>query len=311
MNAQPDTGTLLTRALDQTAGLLDEVSPDQFDQPSTCADWKVGDLVRHVVASPAELRLDVLRQGGRLGQPARARRRPGGGLSRGCRRSSSSRSEPTTLWSRPTRRSQSSPCTVGTSRRRSAARRRSTTRWPSTRSPSCRANLTPENRKGAFGPEVDAAPAPRFTTDWLPSPDAQGSQRPDLHVCPAQFRQTARARCHPHLTFGDRSSIFEGHISVPQAPAGWFPLPDGTHRYWDGSQWLMAIPTPPAPPSMATPSTLSTAGRDNGLAARLGGWSTGVVAVVAAAVGSPCPWRARVWPWRQVLPSNPPPKRPR
>ncbi len=52
MNAQPDTGSLLTRALDQTAGLLDEVSPDQFDQPSTCENWKVGDLVRHVVASP-------------------------------------------------------------------------------------------------------------------------------------------------------------------------------------------------------------------------------------------------------------------
>ncbi|MEO7268449.1 MAG: maleylpyruvate isomerase family mycothiol-dependent enzyme [Knoellia sp.] len=52
MNAQPDAGTLLERALDQTAGLLDEVSPDHYDSPSTCEDWKVGDLVRHVVASP-------------------------------------------------------------------------------------------------------------------------------------------------------------------------------------------------------------------------------------------------------------------
>ncbi|KGN30497.1 hypothetical protein N802_06690 [Knoellia sinensis KCTC 19936] len=51
MNAQQDV-SLLTRALDQTAGLLGEVSADQYDQPSTCADWKVGDLVRHVVASP-------------------------------------------------------------------------------------------------------------------------------------------------------------------------------------------------------------------------------------------------------------------
>lgn len=52
MNAPPDAGTLLDRALDQTAGLLDEVSPDQLDKPSTCSNWKVGDLVRHVVASP-------------------------------------------------------------------------------------------------------------------------------------------------------------------------------------------------------------------------------------------------------------------
>ena len=52
MTTQPDTGALLSRALDQTAGLLDEVSPDQYDSPSTCQNWKVGDLVRHVVASP-------------------------------------------------------------------------------------------------------------------------------------------------------------------------------------------------------------------------------------------------------------------
>lgn len=52
MNTQPHAGSLLTRALDQTARLLDEVSPDQYDQASTCADWTVRDLVRHVVASP-------------------------------------------------------------------------------------------------------------------------------------------------------------------------------------------------------------------------------------------------------------------
>ncbi|WP_353950431.1 maleylpyruvate isomerase family mycothiol-dependent enzyme [Knoellia sp. S7-12] len=51
MNSQPDAN-LLTRALDQTAGLLDEVTPEQYDSPSTCEDWKVGHLVRHVVASP-------------------------------------------------------------------------------------------------------------------------------------------------------------------------------------------------------------------------------------------------------------------
>ena len=52
MEAQPDITALLSRAIDQTAGLLDEVSPDQYDQPSTCSDWTVGQLVQHVVASP-------------------------------------------------------------------------------------------------------------------------------------------------------------------------------------------------------------------------------------------------------------------
>ncbi|CAN7478550.1 TIGR03086 family metal-binding protein [Knoellia sp. LjRoot47] len=52
MSSQTDAGALLTRALDQTAGLLDEVSPDHYDKPSTCQDWTVGDLVKHVVASP-------------------------------------------------------------------------------------------------------------------------------------------------------------------------------------------------------------------------------------------------------------------
>jgi len=30
-----------------------------------------------------------------------------------------------------------------------------------------------------------------------------------------------------------------------QAPAGWYPTPDGGQRYWDGQQWL-AIPAPDA-----------------------------------------------------------------
>lgn len=52
MTAQTDAGALLTRALDQTAGLLAEVTPDQYDHASTCSDWTVGDLVGHLVASP-------------------------------------------------------------------------------------------------------------------------------------------------------------------------------------------------------------------------------------------------------------------
>lgn len=52
MEAQPDVSTLLSRAIAQTADLLAEVSPEQYDQPSTCSDWTVGQLVQHVVASP-------------------------------------------------------------------------------------------------------------------------------------------------------------------------------------------------------------------------------------------------------------------
>ncbi|WP_404383505.1 TIGR03086 family metal-binding protein [Knoellia locipacati] len=52
MSSQTEAGDLLTRALDQTATLLDQVNPDEYDQPSTCSDWTVGDLVKHVVASP-------------------------------------------------------------------------------------------------------------------------------------------------------------------------------------------------------------------------------------------------------------------
>src|ERR1035437_5769593 len=42
---------------------------------------------------------------------------------------------------------------------------------------------------------------------------------------------------------------------MTQAPAGWYPQPDGTQRYWDGSAWTehtapgAALATPPAPPA--------------------------------------------------------------
>lgn len=52
MDAQPDPVALLVRALDQTAGLLEEVNPEQYDDASTCEDWTVRQLVQHVVASP-------------------------------------------------------------------------------------------------------------------------------------------------------------------------------------------------------------------------------------------------------------------
>ena len=52
MSSQTDATALLARALDQTANLLGEVSPDQYAKPSTCSDWTVGDLVKHLVAAP-------------------------------------------------------------------------------------------------------------------------------------------------------------------------------------------------------------------------------------------------------------------
>jgi uncharacterized protein (TIGR03086 family) len=52
MDAQPDVVDLLTRAIDLCAGLLDDVTPEHYDQPSTCEDWSVGALAAHVVASP-------------------------------------------------------------------------------------------------------------------------------------------------------------------------------------------------------------------------------------------------------------------
>lgn len=38
---------------------------------------------------------------------------------------------------------------------------------------------------------------------------------------------------------------------MTQAPAGWYPQPDGTQRYWDGSAWTEHIATGSAPASAA------------------------------------------------------------
>jgi len=53
MTATPDSSALLGRALDQTERLLARATPDRYDDPTPCERWRVGDLVRHVVASPA------------------------------------------------------------------------------------------------------------------------------------------------------------------------------------------------------------------------------------------------------------------
>jgi uncharacterized protein (TIGR03086 family) len=47
-----DDLAVLRRALDQLAGLVADVRPAAEDDPTPCADWRVRDLVDHVVAAP-------------------------------------------------------------------------------------------------------------------------------------------------------------------------------------------------------------------------------------------------------------------
>jgi uncharacterized protein (TIGR03086 family) len=44
---------VLEQALGEVGAVLAKVSPDDMDEPTPCASWKVRDLVNHVVASPA------------------------------------------------------------------------------------------------------------------------------------------------------------------------------------------------------------------------------------------------------------------
>jgi uncharacterized protein (TIGR03086 family) len=48
-----DDAAVLRRALDQLAGLLDDVPPGALGKATPCQDWTVRDLVDHIVASPA------------------------------------------------------------------------------------------------------------------------------------------------------------------------------------------------------------------------------------------------------------------
>jgi uncharacterized protein (TIGR03086 family) len=43
---------VLSRALDQLAGLVADVPPEAAGDPTPCPDWRVRDLVDHVVAAP-------------------------------------------------------------------------------------------------------------------------------------------------------------------------------------------------------------------------------------------------------------------
>jgi uncharacterized protein (TIGR03083 family) len=51
--------TVLARSLDQLGDLLVHVPADRLDEPTPCSDWKLADLVDHVVAAPAKFAVMV------------------------------------------------------------------------------------------------------------------------------------------------------------------------------------------------------------------------------------------------------------
>ena len=53
MTSEPSDLALLTVALDQAADLLGRVGDDELSAPTPCTDWKVGDLVDHLVNAPS------------------------------------------------------------------------------------------------------------------------------------------------------------------------------------------------------------------------------------------------------------------
>jgi len=50
-----EDASVLRRALEQLAGLLDELDRDMLLGPTPCQQWTVQDLVDHIVAAPAKL----------------------------------------------------------------------------------------------------------------------------------------------------------------------------------------------------------------------------------------------------------------
>ncbi|HEX2075843.1 MAG TPA: maleylpyruvate isomerase N-terminal domain-containing protein, partial [Geodermatophilus sp.] len=48
-----DDPAALRRALDQLAGLLDDVPVEALGERTSCEEWTVQDLVDHIVAAPA------------------------------------------------------------------------------------------------------------------------------------------------------------------------------------------------------------------------------------------------------------------
>jgi uncharacterized protein (TIGR03086 family) len=55
MSAPIESVVILSRALDQTADVLDAIRADQLQLPTPCTEWDVGRLVAHVVADPRNL----------------------------------------------------------------------------------------------------------------------------------------------------------------------------------------------------------------------------------------------------------------
>ena len=84
-----------------------------------------------------------------------------------------------------------------------------------------------------------------------------------------------------------------------QAPAGWYPSPDGApvQRWWDGTMWTNAtVPDEPAPPPEPEPQGPPTSGWPAPVAPRLGPLAISTQVFVAlAGVGMPLAWGARAW----------------
>lgn len=68
----------------------------------------------------------------------------------------------------------------------------------------------------------------------------------------------------------------------PPAPAGWYPLPDGSQGYWDGQQWT----TPPTHPAPA----LSASGTNPGGGKPIGFALTALITGIVAFLTGLAPW---------------------
>ena len=69
MTATPDSSALLGRALDQTERLLTRATPDRFDDPTPCEDWRGEEPVPHAGAPPPPLVSMLSRGGGAWDNP--------------------------------------------------------------------------------------------------------------------------------------------------------------------------------------------------------------------------------------------------
>ena len=54
MTLYDDDAVVLRLALDQLAGLLDDLPREALNNPTPCSEWTVQDLVDHIVAAPAK-----------------------------------------------------------------------------------------------------------------------------------------------------------------------------------------------------------------------------------------------------------------